>query len=170
MRPGFWAACCWSQIAPLSQSLLFFGLLKSAMDMPQGFRSGNGKECGFSNLLTSKQRGMCAEWRFKSRKMVVISFWCSRGCRLTFGKRLSSDCEASPHAFIQLVRVARRTENSLNGGCLTLTIAGLTRPDRGRYRSTQPSACSIILPSLFEGSKLHSSVGWEPPKLPTDND
>ena len=49
-----------------------FGLLKSAMDMPYGFRSGNGSECGCSNLLTSKQRGMCAEWQFKSRKMAVI--------------------------------------------------------------------------------------------------
>jgi len=74
----------WSQIAPLSQSLLFFGLLKSAMDMPQGFRSGNGNERGFSNLLTSKQREMCAEWGFKSRKMVVISFWVRTRMQIDF--------------------------------------------------------------------------------------
>jgi hypothetical protein len=108
---------------------------------------------------------------FKSRKMVVISFWVRTRMQIEFSaKRLSSDCEASPHAFIQLVRVAQRTENSQNGGCLTVTI---WRSDSARQSTLPqyPTVCLFDYTSVvFEGSKLHSSVGWEPPKLPTGND
>jgi len=112
-------------------------------------------------------RGM----EFKSRKMVVISFWVRTRMQIEFRQ----------NAWVLIVRRARTHLSNLSEWRSELRIAKMVAvwrwqlpvwlgPTGVRYRSTQPSACSIILPSFFEGSKLHSSVGWEPPKLPTGND